>query len=96
MPEGSNGNLDDSSWDEPMSLESIALGALALVFLGVGYVFVFRVETALRFQRRYAEAVSRKPPSENPEYYESTCELRKGVFSLADQSRSQSGSACSE
>lgn len=63
-----------------VSLESIVLGAFALVLLGIGYALVFRVETALAFQRRYAEAVSSTPPSEHPEYYEETSEHRKGVF----------------
>jgi hypothetical protein len=63
-----------------VSPASIALAVLALVTLGLGYVFAFRVETALAFQRRYAETVSWAPPSENPEYYETTADHRKGVF----------------
>lgn len=65
-----------------MSLESISLGVLALVLLGVGSVFVFRVETALNFQERYAEAVSWKPPSEDPAHYEDTREHRQGIFQI--------------
>ncbi|WP_089820961.1 hypothetical protein [Halogranum amylolyticum] len=63
-----------------MSLDSIALSAFALILLGIGYVFAFRVETAIAFQLRYAEALSSIRPSENPEYYEETYEHRKGVF----------------
>lgn len=65
-----------------MSLESISLGVLALVLLGVGYVFVFRVERALSLQERYAEAASWKPPSEDPDHYEDTREHRQGVFQM--------------
>lgn len=52
------------------------------MFLGVGYVFTFHVETALAFQERYAETVSWRPPSENPEYYEDTREHQRGIFQL--------------
>lgn len=65
-----------------MSLESLSLGVLAVVFLGVGYVFTFRVEAALAIQERYAEAVSWNPPSEAPGHYENTREHREGVFRL--------------
>lgn len=65
-----------------MSLEPIVLSSLPLLLLGIGYVFVFRVETAVAFQRRYAEALSSTPPSENPEYYEETYEHRRAVFQL--------------
>ena len=65
-----------------MSLEPIALGALPLLLLIIGYVFVCRIKMAMAFQRRYAEAVSSTPPSENPEYYEETYEHRKAVFRL--------------
>ena len=65
-----------------MSPESVLLSVLALTLLGLGYVFAFRVERAIAFQRRYAEALSSTPPSENPEYYEETYEHRKGVFRI--------------
>jgi hypothetical protein len=65
-----------------VSLGSILLGALPLTLVGLGYVFAFRVETAIAFQRRYAEALSSVPPSENPEYYGETYEHRKGVFRI--------------
>lgn len=45
-------------------------------------MLVFRVEKAIAFQRRYAEALSSAPPSENPDYYEETYEHRKVVFRL--------------
>ncbi|WP_435344891.1 hypothetical protein [Haloarchaeobius sp. HRN-SO-5] len=63
-----------------VSLEMVVLAAVALLLLGLGYVFAFRVETALAFQRRYAEAVSSAPPSEQPEYYEDTAEHREWTF----------------
>lgn len=65
-----------------MSLESIALGALAVVFLGSGYVCIVRVEMAPAFQEQAAEAISWRPPSEDPEYYKDTQEHRQGVFQL--------------
>ncbi|AXG06004.1 hypothetical protein DU500_05850 [Haloplanus rubicundus] len=65
-----------------MSLASIGLSAFALGLLGLGYVFAFRVETALAVQRRYAEALSSMPPSEHPDYYEDTREHRTWVFRL--------------
>jgi hypothetical protein len=65
-----------------VALESVLLGGFALTLLSLGYVLTFRVETALAFQRRYAEALSSVPPSENPEYYERTYEHRRGVFRL--------------
>ncbi|WP_239524391.1 hypothetical protein [Halogeometricum borinquense] len=45
-------------------------------------MFVFRVETALAVQEKYAEAASSTPPSENPEYYEETHEHRRWTFHL--------------
>lgn len=65
-----------------VSLELIVLGALVLALLGLGSVLVFRVEAAMAFQRRYAEALSSTPPSENPEYYQETYGHRKAVFRL--------------
>ena len=65
-----------------MSLELIAPGVLILILLGTGYLFVFRVEKAIALQRRYAEALSSIPPSENPEYYVETYDHRKAVFRL--------------
>jgi hypothetical protein len=65
-----------------VSLASVALGAFVLILLGIGYVLAFRVETAIAFQRRYAEALSSIPPSENPEHYEETYEHRRAVFRL--------------
>jgi hypothetical protein len=63
-----------------MSLVPVVLSVLALAMLGTGYTFAFRVESALAFQRRYAEALSSTPPSETPGYYEETREHRKTVF----------------
>ncbi|WP_121821989.1 hypothetical protein [Halostella salina] len=63
-----------------MSIESITIGVLALLTLGVGCVFAVRAEVALALQERFAEAVSWKPPSENPEYYDDLRERREWVF----------------
>lgn len=65
-----------------MSLDLIAPGVLILILLGVGYLFAFRVEKAIAFQRRYAESLSSTPPSENPEFYEESYGHRKAVFRL--------------
>ena len=65
-----------------MSLTSVGLSVFALGLLGLGYVCAFRVETALAVQRRYAEALSSMPPSEQPEYYEDTREHRAWVFRM--------------
>jgi len=65
-----------------MSIDVIALGFFTLLLLSLGFVLAFRVETALAFQRRYAEALSSTPPSENPDYYEETYEHRKAVFRM--------------
>jgi hypothetical protein len=65
-----------------VSLESVTLGVLSLLHLGAGYLFAFRVETALAIQRRYAEAVSWKRPSDDPAYYQETRDHRKGIFQL--------------
>ena len=58
------------------------MGVLALAILSVGYLFAFRVERAIAFQERYAEAISWKTPSEDPAYYEETREHRWKVFQL--------------
>lgn len=55
---------------------------MAVALLGVGYVLVFRVETALALQERFAEVASWKPPSEDPEYYEEMRPHRRAVFRL--------------
>lgn len=60
-----------------MMTSVIILSVLALTLLGIGYAFVFRVERAIAFQRRYVEALSSTPPSENPKYYEHTRKHRK-------------------
>jgi hypothetical protein len=65
-----------------VSLAFVGLSAFALGLLTLGYVFAFRVETALAVQRRYAEALSSMPPSERPEYYADTREHRAWVFRL--------------
>ena len=65
-----------------VSLTSVGLSVFALGLLGLGYVFAFRVETALAVQRRYAEALSSMPPSEHPDYYADTREHRAWVFRL--------------
>lgn len=65
-----------------MSLESISLGGLAVVLFSTGYLFTVQVETALAVQERYAETVSWKPPSNNPEYYDDLREHRLWVFRL--------------
>ncbi|WP_135821484.1 hypothetical protein [Halostella litorea] len=65
-----------------MSTVSVGLGAFALALLGLGYALAFRVETALALQERYAESVSWKPPSEDPEHYEDLREQRAWTFRL--------------
>jgi hypothetical protein len=65
-----------------VSFTALALGAVALSLLTLGYVFAVRVETALALQRRYAEALSSMPPSEHPDYYEDTREHRTWVFRM--------------
>ena len=65
-----------------VSLGLIALGLLILGLLGLGSVLVFRVEAAIAFQRRYAEALSSAPPSDAPEFYEETHDHRTAVFRL--------------
>lgn len=65
-----------------VSPEAVVLAAFALVLLSLGSALAFRVEAALSLQRRYAEAASSTPPSENPDYYEETRDHRKGVFQL--------------
>lgn len=81
-PSKSNRHDDNSRYSETMSLELIAPGVLISILLGIGYLLVFRVEKAIAFQRRYAEALSSTPPSENPEFYEETYDHRKAVFRL--------------
>lgn len=63
-----------------VSIESLSVGVLALLILGTGYVFTLRVETALALQERYAEAISWKPPSDDPAYYDEMRTHRREVF----------------
>jgi hypothetical protein len=65
-----------------VSLTSVGLSVFALGLLTLGYVFAFRVETALAVQRQYAEALSSMPPSEHPDYYDDTHEPRTWAFRL--------------
>lgn len=65
-----------------MSLALVAPGSLILLLLSIGSLLAFRAETAIAFQRRYAEVLSSTPPSEDPEFYEDTHQHRKTVFRL--------------
>lgn len=65
-----------------VSIEALSIGTLALAMLAVGYVMAFRADRALAVQERYAERVSWRPPSEDPEYYEATRSHRAWVLRL--------------
>jgi hypothetical protein len=65
-----------------MSLTTITIALLGVCTFGTGFVFALQTDLALRFQRRYAEAASSVPPSENPEFYDATEDHRTAVFRI--------------